>query len=180
MVIQLIGNVDPQTAAVKRLLKDLGESVVHTEKKNNVVNDALHAKPDLVIVAGWRHLVPPGLLRLPRLGVVGFHSAKLPEYPGRAPIPWTLLRGDEYAYNTLFFLDEGVDSGDIIDYARTRIHPHDTPATLYEWVAETCVRMLRRNLPLLKEGAAPRMPQDPAKRGPETTKDGWLRWQLSL
>lgn len=179
VVIQLIGNVDPQTSAVRQYLKDAGESFVHTKNRRSVLHDALAAKPDLIIVAGWRHLLPKAVLAVPRLGVVGFHSAKLPEYPGRAPVPWTLLRGDAYAYNTMLFLDEGVDTGDIIDFERTMIADDESPLTLYDWMASTDVRMLKRNLPLLKEGAAPRTPQDMTKRGPVTTKDGWMRWQLS-
>lgn len=130
---------------------------------------------DLIIVAGCRHLVPPEVLTL--APTVGFHSAKLPEYPGRAPLYWTFLRGDPFIYNTMLYLDEGVDSGDVI-----AVEQIPTPATMAEAqqaVAESDARLLRRYLPALLAGTAPRHPQDPAKRGPLTTKDGYTRWLAS-
>jgi hypothetical protein len=132
--------------------------------------------PDLIVVGGWRHLIPPAILAL--APTVGFHSAKLPEYPGRAPVPWTLLRGDKYAWNTLLYLDEGVDSGDIVDTRVHKMREGETPDTLYDWIASSSVEMLLANLPSLLDGTAPRKPQDPARRGPLTTKDGWQHYWL--
>lgn len=128
-------------------------------------------QPDLIVVAGWRHLIPPDVLAL--APTVGFHSARLPEYPGRAPVPWTLLRGDREAVNTFFYLDDGVDSGDIIDSRVYRIGRDDTPSTIYDWIGASSAEMLAKHLPGLLAGTAPRAPQDPSKRGPLTTPDGW-------
>ena len=168
--IVLIGNVDPQTSAVRRALAR--HVFVHiTDPSQYEVVDLF--QPELVIVAGWRHLVPPDVLAVPRYGTVGFHSARLPEYPGRAPIPWTLVRGDKLVWNTMLYLDEGVDSGDVIAAECRPITPSDTPDTLYQWVAQSCVSLLDIYLPSLLDGTAPRTPQDPARRGPLTSKDGW-------
>lgn len=122
---------------------------------------------DLIVVCGWRRLIP-----IPEdIPVVGFHSAKLPEYPGRAPVPWTLFRGDAEATTTLFYLDEGVDTGDIIDSASVPVGY--TVAQTYERLAQADIALLRKHLDGILAGTAPRTPQDPAKRGPLTTKDGW-------
>lgn len=134
--------------------------------------------PDLIVVAGWRRLIPANVLAMPRLGTVGFHSAKLPEYPGRAPVPWTLLRGDALAWNTMLFLDGGIDTGDIIDERSTLVMPGTDPWQLYDWVATSSVWMLMEHLPALLEGRAPRRPQDMSRRGPLTTPDGWNLWWL--
>ena len=167
--IALIGNVPPQTDAVFELL-DRFDYFVHADDPEGL--PLLHDwRPDLIVVAGWRRMIPPDILAL--APTVGFHSAKLPEYPGRAPVPWTLIRGDDYAYNTLLYLDEGVDTGDIIDERRIRVYPGDTPDILYHHMARTCVEMLTEHLPALLDGTAPRTPQDPARRGPLTSKDGW-------
>jgi hypothetical protein len=177
--ICVVGNVQPQPYAIVEALtehrKALGiDFPLHWPMDGvDAFGMGNFVRPDLLVIAGYRRLIPPEVLAIPRLGTVGFHSAKLPEYPGRAPVPWTLVRGDTHAYNTMLFLDEGVDSGDIIDQESRPIEPGDTPATLYEWIAESNVRMLLRHLPALKEGRAPRTPQDPALRGPLTSKDGW-------
>lgn len=126
-------------------------------------------EPDLVVVCGWRRLIKPR--HLAACTFVGFHSAKLPEYPGRAPVPWTLFRGDAEATTTLFYLDEGVDTGDIIDSASVPVGY--TVAQTYERLAQADIALLRKHLDGILAGTAPRTPQDPAKRGPLTTKDGW-------
>lgn len=166
----LIGNVDPQTRAVREALSEypvcwsLDPSIAHM------------TRPDLIVVAGWRKLIPPDVLAL--APTVGFHSARLPEFPGRAPIYWTFLRDDPYIYNTMLYLDEGVDSGDVI--AVEQIPTPPTMAEAQQAVAESDARLLRRYLPALLAGSAPRHPQDPAKRGPLTTKDGYTRWLASF
>lgn len=126
-------------------------------------------KPDLIVVVGWRRLLPAHVLGW--CPFVGFHSAKLPEYPGRAPVPWTLFRGDAEATTTLFYLDEGVDTGDIIDSASVPVGY--TVAQTYERLAQADIVLLRKHLDGILAGTAPRTPQDPARRGPLTTKDGW-------
>lgn len=134
-------------------------------------------RPELVIVCGWRRLIPEDMIASVPLGVVGFHSAKLPEYPGRAPVPWALLRGDAWTADTMLFLDAGVDSGDIIDERVIPLHPRDdTPEAVYARMAHASAEMLLQHLPALLRGTAPRKPQDPARRGPLTTKEGWNLW----
>lgn len=134
-------------------------------------------KPDLVVVCGFRRLLPPDILALPPRGVVGFHSARLPEYPGRAPVPWAIVRGDTETATTMLFLDEGVDSGDIIDSRPIPIEPGDTVESLYAKMAQADIEMLYEHLPAILAGTVVRHPQDVAYRGPLTTKDGWDRYR---
>jgi methionyl-tRNA formyltransferase len=127
---------------------------------------------DLIVTVGWRHLVPADILASTPLGVVGFHSALLPEYPGRAPVPWAILRGDEFTANTMLYLTDEPDAGDIID---RRTIPVTTAAEMNRRMGETAAEMLRQHLPALLTGTAPRTPQDRTRRGPLTTADGWQR-----
>lgn len=133
-------------------------------------------EPDLVVVCGWRRIIKPWHLR--QSTFVGFHSAKLPEYPGRAPVPWTLVRRDREAWTTLFYLDEGVDTGDIIDSASVPVTDNATVESIYADLAQADIALLRKHLDGILAGSAPRTPQDPAKRGPLTTKDGWDRLRM--
>ncbi len=171
--IVLIGNVEPQTSAALGVLVESGHLVCHFNDYQNVRD----IEPDLIVVAGWRRLIPPDILAV--APTVGFHSAKLPQYPGRAPVPWALLRGDTETANTMFYLDDGVDSGDIIDSRRIPILQTDTPERLYVEMADTLADMLRKHLPGLLDGTALRKPQDASKRGPLTTADGWDLWRAS-
>lgn len=136
--------------------------------------ELIEYSPKLVVVAGWRRLIPRRLLETAT--VVGFHSAKLPEYPGRAPVPWTLLRGDRLGWNTLLYLDDDVDAGDIVEAEPIPIGDGETPDTLYTKLGRSSAELIVRHLPALLEGTAPRHPQDIRRRGPLTTSDGWARW----
>lgn len=135
-------------------------------------NRVRHHQPDLIVTVGWRHLVPKDILDATPLGVVGFHSARLPEYPGRAPVPWAILRGDEFTENTMLFLTDEPDAGDIID---RRTVPVTTASEMNRRMGETAAEMLTKHLPALLTGTAPRAPQDRSRRGPLTTTDGWQR-----
>jgi len=130
---------------------------LNTEENVELVA-ALH--PDLILVIGWTRLLGRAVLRLPPLGSVGFHASLLPRYRGRAPVNWAIINGERETGNTMFFLDEGVDTGDIIDQRRIPIEDGDDCATLYEKVAAAGIEMLLVHLPALKAGRAPRSPQD--------------------
>jgi methionyl-tRNA formyltransferase len=176
--IMLVGNVDPQTRYVRDAISAHGQGIVcWTFEPDAVLEMATIMRPDLIVVAGWRHLIPPEVLRI--APTVGFHSAKLPEYPGRAPVYWTLLRGDDFAWNTMLYLTEEPDAGDIIDEDFLPLTDNRTPDAIYEWVARSDAMMLRKHLPALLDGTAPRTPQDRGLRGPLTTRDGYDRWLAS-
>lgn len=134
----------------------------------NVEAAVLDIEPDLVVVAGWRRLVP---ILAP---TVGFHSAKLPEYPGRAPVANAILRGDPTITNTMLWLDEGTDTGDIVDEWEFPLTGR-TPDDVYGEIGATSAAMLKRHWKGLIDGSAPRRPQDMSKRGPLTPADAWER-----
>jgi len=151
-----------------------------------VVQQVRAAAPDLILAIGWTRLLPAAILNIPRLGCVGLHASLLPRYRGRAPVNWAIINGETETGNTMFFLDEGVDAGDIIAQRRIPISDEDTCATVYDKAAAAAIEMLKENLPLLKEGRAPRSPQDHAratvmpKRRPEDGAIDWLRGARDL
>lgn len=136
-------------------------------------------RPDLILVIGWTRLLGPELLRMPRLGAVGFHASLLPRYRGRAPVNWALINGEIETGNTMFFLDEGVDTGTVIAQRRFPILDDDDCGSLYEKVSAAGTEMLLEHLPALKAGTAPRHVQDERlatvmpRRRPE---DGLIDW----
>jgi methionyl-tRNA formyltransferase len=140
----------------------------HAIRYPNVEAACMDLNPDLVVVAGWRRLVP---ILAP---TVGFHSAKLPEYPGRAPVPNAILRGDPTLTNTMLWLDDGVDTGDIIDEWVHSIGGKD-PDRIYEDIGRSSAAMLRTHWRALLDGTAPRRPQDMTLRGPLTPAGAWPR-----
>ena len=73
------------------------------------------SKPDLILVMGWSQLLKDELIDIPKIGIIGSHPTELPKYRGRAPIPWTILKGLTKSALTFFWIDKGVDDGDILD-----------------------------------------------------------------
>ena len=135
--------------------------------------------PDVIFVIGWHQIVRPPVMRLARLGLVGAHASVLPHNRGSAPINWTLIRGERQAGNTLMWLAEGVDEGDIIAQRAFRVTPYDTCATLYAQVAASNRDMLLELLPRLLAGERPGRPQphgdEPVLRR-RRPADGRITW----
>lgn len=135
--------------------------------------------PDVIFVIGWHQIVRPPVMRLARLGLIGAHASFLPHNRGSAPINWAILRGEQQTGNSLMWLAEGVDEGDIIAQRAFPITPYDTCATLYAQVAATNREMLLEVLPRLMAGERPGRPQE---RGDEPVlrrrrpADGQVAW----
>ena len=116
--------------------------------------------PRVIIVNGWNRLIPRSILELPQ-ACVGLHGSwkPLPFGRGRSPITWALMRGETEFFLHLLHLDEGIDSGDIVDTDRFDIELHDTCATLLRKVGTASAQLLMRNLSAIVDGTALRSPQ---------------------
>lgn len=117
-------------------------------------------RPDYLLVFGWSQLICPEALAIPSRSCIGTHPALLPEGRGRHPITWALVEGRSESGLTLFHLDEGADSGDIVWQCAFPIALEDDAADVYARVCELGCAALRETLPLLASGTAPRLRQD--------------------
>ena len=135
--------------------------------------------PDVLFVIGWHQIVRPPVMRLARRGLIGSHASFLPHNRGSAPINWAIIRGERESGNTLMWLAEGVDEGEVIDQRAFPITPYDTCATLYDRVAASNRDMLLALLPRLLAGEHPGRPQ-PKSDEPILSRrrpaDGRIRW----
>jgi methionyl-tRNA formyltransferase len=134
---------------------------------------------DFAFVIGWTQLVRAPARALVRAGLIGAHASLLPWARGRAPINWAIIQGQSRTGNTLLWLDDAVDGGDLIDQTEFPITPYDTCATLYERVAESNRDMILRVLPRLLRGERPGCAQ-PASTDPplpgRKPEDGRVDW----
>jgi methionyl-tRNA formyltransferase len=139
-------------------------------------------QPDYLFVIGWSQICRPELLSIPRIGSIGCHPAPIPENRGRGVIAWTILQRRKDTAMSLFWLDEGVDSGDILLQDKFPVADDETVTTLCDKHNESLVRIFSEVIPLLKEGKGERIKQDNskatycAKRVPD---DGFIDWNLS-
>lgn len=135
---------------------------------------------DLLFVIGWSQILRPPALRAIRGGVIGAHASLLPRNRGSAPINWAIINGERVTGNSLIWLTDEVDAGDVIDQIEFSITPYDTCASLYERVAQTNRDMILTALPRLLRGERPgrRQPLDGEPVLPRRRpKDGLVDWR---
>lgn len=136
-------------------------------------------RPDLILSASFRTLIPQTLLDVPELGAVNLHPSLLPRYRGRAPLNWVLVHGETETGITLHHMTPDADAGDIIGQERLPIGEDETAPELARRLEAAGCALLRRYLPLLEDGTAPRHPQDAALSttcGRRRPRDGHFEW----
>lgn len=137
--------------------------------------------PDVICVFGWSQLVGAEVLAIPRFGVLGWHPSRLPENRGRGVVPWTIIQRSRETALSLFWIDPGMDSGDLAVQIPIRVAPDETAGTLYEKIERAGRSAIKALLAQGPPGEWPRHPQDHvkatwcARRVPE---DGRLDWTL--
>lgn len=137
-------------------------------------------KPDLICIFGWSRIVARPILEIPRLGCIGSHPALLPLHRGRHPIIWSLVEGLEESGLTFFYLDEGIDSGDILWQRSFPIGLEDDAASVYEKIKQLASIAIAEFLPQLEQGCAPRIPQDHQRATywrKRNEEDGQIHWE---
>lgn len=155
------------------------------EKVANI-NDAKNIKilqelkPDIILVMGWSQILKEDILKTPQIATIGSHPTELPKYRGRAPIPWSIIKGLNESALTFFYMDVGIDDGDILDQKKFSINENDDASSLYEKMTEAGKQMLLENLPKLVDGTAKRTKQDESKFieywEKRTPEDGEIDW----
>jgi len=106
--------------------------------------------PDIIFCFGWSYLIKKELLKLPKMGIVGYHPANLPKNRGRHPLIWALALGLKKSASTFFFMKEGVDDGDILSQEEFEILYEDDAKTLYEKVTNLALKQIEEFLPKLE------------------------------
>lgn len=135
---------------------------------------------DLMLAVSWRYMIPPRVYRRTRLGTFVFHDSLLSQYRGFSPTVWAVINGEDHTGVTLFEIAEQVDAGDIVDQMRVPIGLDDTISIVMEYVTQTYLALLERNLDDLLKGTAKRIPQDHSlatytcKRMPEDNQIDWM------
>jgi len=137
-------------------------------------------EPDLILVLGWSQLLKKDLIKIPKIGVFGSHPTLLPKYRGRAPIPWTIIKGLGKSGLTFFWIDEGIDDGDILDQREFLISEDEDATSLMKKITDIGKIMLVENLTKINEGIIMRKKQnelDFAEEWPKRTpEDGKIDW----
>jgi methionyl-tRNA formyltransferase len=135
--------------------------------------------PEVIVVMAYGQILPRRLLEIPTIACLNLHASLLPKYRGAAPIQAAIVAGDSETGITVMYVDEGLDTGDIVLARKLAISPQETGGSLHDRLAELAPTALFDALDQLIQGTAPRLPQDPkeASYAPKLTRaDGRIDW----
>jgi methionyl-tRNA formyltransferase len=151
---------------VKTTAMEAGIPVTQPEKiKNNAEFRAtLEAiQPDAILVVAYGRIIPKWMLELPRLGNLNLHGSLLPKYRGAAPVQWAIANGEGSTGATTMRLDEGLDTGDILQQREMALAPSMTAADVFPLLAEMGADLMMETLRGLDAGTITPRKQDESK-----------------
>jgi methionyl-tRNA formyltransferase len=137
-------------------------------------------EPDLILVAAYGKIFRRRSLAIPKLGCVNLHASLLPKYRGIAPVNWAIINGERETGVTTIFMDEGIDTGDMILQEPAAIGPDQTAGEVLEMLAVLGAPVVVETCDLIARGEAPRLRQDDSKAtyAPRLAKeDGRVGWE---
>ncbi|WP_445665644.1 methionyl-tRNA formyltransferase [Fodinibius sp. AD559] len=174
-IVSVVSNVDkrrgrrakPSPTAVKKKALELDLPVIEVEELNDPgFYDELNAlNADLFVVVAFR-ILPPDILDLPQKGSINLHASLLPKYRGAAPIHWAIMNGEEKTGCTVFFLDEKVDTGNIIEQRETDIGPNETTGDVYKRLKKMGSQLLMDAVDQIEQDSYQLQEQDHDKATP--------------
>jgi methionyl-tRNA formyltransferase len=118
---------------------------------------------DIFVVAAFGQILSKEILDMPRLGCVNIHASLLPKYRGAAPINWCIIDGEEKTGVTIMQMNEGLDTGDILNVKEVPIDRKETAETLFDKLSKAGAELIVETLPKLERGEVTPIKQDDAK-----------------
>lgn len=151
--------------------------------KNNTefLDEIKTLNPDVICVVAYGKILPKEILEIPKLGCINVHGSLLPKYRGAAPIQWAVLNGDKTTGITTMYMNEGMDTGDMILKEEVEIGPEETTGDLWQKLSKIGGEILVKTLKLIEEGKAPREKQtEEATLAPMLNKEmALIDWENS-
>jgi methionyl-tRNA formyltransferase len=133
-------------------------------KEPQVYNAYVRLQPELAILAFVTDIIPGKLLTVPSRGTICYHPSILPRHRGASAINWAIIQGDTRTGLTIFWADKGIDTGPILLQKEVEIGPDETTGSVYfNKLFPMGVEAMVEALELIKEGKAPKIPQDESK-----------------
>jgi len=133
-------------------------------RKSEVWEEFRALKPDLQVMAFVTLFVPEEFLSIPTHGSIQYHPSLLPAYRGPSAINWPIIKGESETGLSIFWPDNGLDTGDILLQKKTAIGPTDTLGSVYfDRLFPMGVEAMLEAVDLVRAGKAPRIKQDEAK-----------------
>ena len=151
-------------------------------RKEESLHQIRELAPDMIVVVAYGQILPAALLEIPPMGCINVHGSVLPKYRGAAPINWAIIRGEQETGITTMYMDEGMDTGDMLLKCAIPIEADDTAGSIHDKLSLVGAELLLDTLRELEVGTLTRIPQhdEDATYAPMLKKeDGCIDWQES-
>ena len=154
-----------QYTPVKEAALEAGIEVYQPQKAKDeeFVKFIRKLAPDVMVVVAYGQILTKEMLDIPKYGCINVHASLLPKLRGAAPIQWSVIDGDEESGVTIQQMDEGIDTGDILDTLEVDIADDETGGSLFDKLTEAGSKIILETLEKLENGTATRTPQDDSK-----------------
>jgi methionyl-tRNA formyltransferase len=178
--------IDPEEGYRFRSLYDFASinnlQVIRGKGRDNLVFEFVNKlRPDLIWVTDYRYILPNHLVSMSKFGAVNLHPSLLPKYRGRAPINWAIINGETEIGLTAHFIDEGVDTGDIIKQVSIKLTGDEDISNALAALLPQYRKITREVISFFDSGKVPRQRQDHSKssvfpaRKPEDGRIDWFQ-----
>jgi methionyl-tRNA formyltransferase len=155
------------------------EKLIKVDKINNYEDEISELDADIIFVVGWSQLVSDKIIKSAKIGVIGFHPAKLPKDRGRSVLAWQIAEGYSNGSVSMIWIDSGVDTGDLIGQRDYFINYNDTIRDVLDKVYDLCLELTRTYFSFIINGNIIKIKQDDTKatyRGRRGKNDGIINW----
>lgn len=145
---------------------------VRTGEALEIINDIT---PDVIVVVAYGKILPKEILEAAKYGCVNGHASLLPKYRGSAPIQYAILCGETETGVTIQLMDEGIDTGDILATATTKIGDNETAEELFERLSDISADLMLSTIEKLEKGEI-----TPKKQEGEATYAPIIKKEMAL
>lgn len=132
-------------------------------KEESAVEKIRAWKPDVMVVVAFGQILSKELLDLPKYGCINVHASLLPKYRGSAPIQWAIIDGEPESGVTTMQMDEGVDTGDMLEQVVVPLSADETGGSLFEKLAQEGAKLLVHTLEQVEAGSLQPVKQEHTK-----------------
>jgi len=180
-VVAVVGHPGIKSELLKLADKE-GIKSYQPDKVNSLdfIEEMRLFKADLFILAGYNRILKKKLINLPSIGCINLHGGRLPEYRGCAPINWQIINGEKVGGCCILFVDEGIDTGDIISQSYYDILETDSSLDIVNKQLHIFPKMLLKVVHEMKDGSYRAVPQDINKGCYYTRRyprDSIIKWE---
>ena len=132
-------------------------------KDSELIKKIKDLDPDLIVVVAYGKILPREIIEIPKYGIINVHSSLLPKYRGASPIHSAILNGEKETGVSIMYIEEGLDSGDVILMESCEITETDTLGTLHDKLKVIGAELLGKAITLMEKEEVTSSPQDHTK-----------------